>query len=412
MARGRSPRAAAATAPAARRRRPDRPWPSQARWRSPCSTTALVAMSRGAAVASDRASSARSIGTLAMSPTSSRSMTTTKLRITASRSRRHDVEWTRIGGPTTSRTIRSTTSTGCSVAPSWRIHGCGPSGPVSCEPVAVEPHDEDLGLDRAVDVPTGGCAAHSRHRSHRQRIHAGCRRRTVRRLGARDQPQRSPTPGSATAASSGRRLRRPRRSSAGSGRSSRRTCPGALWAHRPADAGDPTPIDDARRRARRRADRPDPRARARRGTSVLPDDLRWIQALTGPRVQPGRGSMYRRLELDDRTTLRAGANGASRAALAGGQALTRDELAVALAPPGSMRRPTASRSPTRDARRARGGDLQRRRAAASSSTYMLVDERGARRGRPIATPLRASSSSATSGAMARPSPTTWRGGRA
>ena len=27
-------------------------------------------------------------------------------------------------------------------------------------PVAVEPHDEDLGLDRAVDVPTGGCARH------------------------------------------------------------------------------------------------------------------------------------------------------------------------------------------------------------------------------------------------------------
>ena len=29
------------------------------------------------------------------------------------------------------------------------------------EPVAVEPHDEDLGLDRAVDIPTGGCAAHT-----------------------------------------------------------------------------------------------------------------------------------------------------------------------------------------------------------------------------------------------------------
>ena len=87
-------------------------------------------------------------------------MTTTKLRMTASRSRRHEVEWTRIGGPTTSRTIRSTTSTGCSVAPSWRIHGCGPSGPGELDPVAVEPDDEDLGLDRAVDVPTGGLAAH------------------------------------------------------------------------------------------------------------------------------------------------------------------------------------------------------------------------------------------------------------
>jgi len=28
------------------------------------------------------------------------------------------------------------------------------------EPIAVEPDDEHLGLDRAVDVPTGGFAAH------------------------------------------------------------------------------------------------------------------------------------------------------------------------------------------------------------------------------------------------------------
>src|SRR5204862_178554 len=84
---------------------------SQARCRRPCSTTADVAMSRGAAVAVDRASSARSIGTLAIPPTCAWSITTTKLRITASRSRRHEVEWTRTGGPPTSRTIRSTPGT-------------------------------------------------------------------------------------------------------------------------------------------------------------------------------------------------------------------------------------------------------------------------------------------------------------
>ena len=35
-----------------------------------------------------------------------------------------------------------------------------PVRPSQQEPVAVEPHDEDLGLDRAVDIPTGGLAAH------------------------------------------------------------------------------------------------------------------------------------------------------------------------------------------------------------------------------------------------------------
>src|SRR3954467_7413431 len=69
-------------------------WTSQARWRRPCSTTALVAIPRGAAGAADRASSARPMGTLAMPAASSARITTTNLRITASRSRRHDVEWT------------------------------------------------------------------------------------------------------------------------------------------------------------------------------------------------------------------------------------------------------------------------------------------------------------------------------
>jgi hypothetical protein len=35
-----------------------------------------------------------------------------------------------------------------------------PVGAGQLQPIAVEPNDEDLGLDRAVDIPTGGCAAH------------------------------------------------------------------------------------------------------------------------------------------------------------------------------------------------------------------------------------------------------------
>jgi hypothetical protein len=54
----------------------------------------------------------RAIGTLAMDPTRPWSITATKLRITAWRSRRHDVEWTSSGLPIASLTIRVTTSTG------------------------------------------------------------------------------------------------------------------------------------------------------------------------------------------------------------------------------------------------------------------------------------------------------------
>ncbi len=57
---------------------------------------------------------------------------------------------------------------------------------------------------------------------------------------------------------------------------------------------------------------------------LAPDELRWIQALTGERVHRVAGSMYRRLGLDAAEFRRAEA--AMREALSGGRALTRDEL--------------------------------------------------------------------------------------
>jgi hypothetical protein len=65
---------------------------------------------------------------------------------------------------------------------------------------------------------------------------------------------------------------------------------------------------------------------------VVPEEVRWIQALTGPRVHQVAGTMYRRLGLDDDAFRRA--ESAMRSALAGGRALTRDELAAAVAPTG------------------------------------------------------------------------------
>jgi hypothetical protein len=57
---------------------------------------------------------------------------------------------------------------------------------------------------------------------------------------------------------------------------------------------------------------------------VAPQDLRWLLALTSPRVQMMNGSQYRRLELDDVVFRRA--HGAITKALEGGRSLTRSEL--------------------------------------------------------------------------------------
>jgi hypothetical protein len=61
---------------------------------------------------------------------------------------------------------------------------------------------------------------------------------------------------------------------------------------------------------------------------VLPDDIRWLLALTAPRVQAATASYYRRLELDEPLLRRCHALLA--AALQGGKHLTRRELGEAL----------------------------------------------------------------------------------
>ena len=57
---------------------------------------------------------------------------------------------------------------------------------------------------------------------------------------------------------------------------------------------------------------------------VTPLDIRWLLALTAPRVHLANAHMYRQLELDSDTFQRS--NTALATALQGGQRLTRDEL--------------------------------------------------------------------------------------
>jgi Winged helix DNA-binding domain len=104
--------------------------------------------------------------------------------------------------------------------------------------------------------------------------------------------------------------------------------PGALWglAQRlPSDAG--TTIDsvgaamDEGRIVRTHAMRPT-------WHFLAPDDLRWIQALTAPRVLAQNRGIERRVGLDGATFARA--EDAMRNALAGGRAMTREELGRAV----------------------------------------------------------------------------------
>jgi hypothetical protein len=61
---------------------------------------------------------------------------------------------------------------------------------------------------------------------------------------------------------------------------------------------------------------------------VLPADVRWLLALSGPRVRAGIAGRLRQLELDPEVVIRAEAR--LTEALAGGRALTRSELGEAL----------------------------------------------------------------------------------
>ena len=61
---------------------------------------------------------------------------------------------------------------------------------------------------------------------------------------------------------------------------------------------------------------------------VLPEDIRWMLELTGPRVRGGLAARHRELEIDEAVEARAGS--AFTAALSGGQHLTRPELGEVL----------------------------------------------------------------------------------
>jgi hypothetical protein len=61
---------------------------------------------------------------------------------------------------------------------------------------------------------------------------------------------------------------------------------------------------------------------------VAPEDLRWLLALTGPRVRQASAYQYRLLEIDDAVAARAAE--VFRQVLSGGAAMTREELGVAL----------------------------------------------------------------------------------
>ena len=61
---------------------------------------------------------------------------------------------------------------------------------------------------------------------------------------------------------------------------------------------------------------------------VARDDIRWLLALSGPRVQQGNAGRYRELGLDVRT--RARAEEVIVSALQGGDRLTRNEIAAVL----------------------------------------------------------------------------------
>ena len=68
---------------------------------------------------------------------------------------------------------------------------------------------------------------------------------------------------------------------------------------------------------------------------VAPQDIRWMQALTSPRVHAGSRSIYRKLELDERVLAKGRA--VFERALAGGAHLTRDRAGRRPRPGGHRR---------------------------------------------------------------------------
>ncbi|GAC1504945.1 MAG: winged helix DNA-binding domain-containing protein [Candidatus Dormibacteraceae bacterium] len=110
---------------------------------------------------------------------------------------------------------------------------------------------------------------------------------------------------------------------------------------------------------------------------VLPEDIRWLLELTGPRITRALAGRHRELELDARVVARAGA--AFVAALAGGHHLTRPELGDVLRK--ARISPDGQRLPHLLSHAELDGLITSGARRGQQHTYALLEERAPRTGR-------------------------------
>jgi hypothetical protein len=104
---------------------------------------------------------------------------------------------------------------------------------------------------------------------------------------------------------------------------------------------------------------------------VLPEDIRWLLELTGPRIVRGLAGRYRQLEIDDGVVARA--TEAFTSALAGGRHLTRAELGDVLRAAGIS--PEGQRLPHLLTAAELSGVIASGPRRGKQHTYALLDER-------------------------------------
>ena len=107
---------------------------------------------------------------------------------------------------------------------------------------------------------------------------------------------------------------------------------------------------------------------------VLPEDIRWLLELTGPRVRLGLAGRHRQLEIDEGVIARASSAFAS--ALSGGRCLTRSELGEVLRAAGIS--PEGQRLPHLLTSGELDGLLVSGPRRGKQFTYTLLEERAAR----------------------------------
>jgi winged helix DNA-binding protein len=107
---------------------------------------------------------------------------------------------------------------------------------------------------------------------------------------------------------------------------------------------------------------------------VLPDDIRWMLQLTGPKIHQGMAGRYRQLELDPNTITRS--HVAFAAALSGGRHMTRPELGDVLRAAGIA--PDGQRLPHLLSSGELAGLLTSGPRHGRQHTYALLEERAPR----------------------------------